>query len=191
MSTRNVAVVARRCIVLSLVRARTPRRRRRARRSGHAGRRRGDRALGHQRPAERRRACRRAAARRAQGATVYEQKCARLPRRQRRGQAGRPRSPAAVGTLASRDAGAHRRQLLAVRDHALRLRAPRDADHQPALAHDDEVYAVTAYVLRSTASSARTCVMNAQTPAAGEDAEPRRLRVRLAAAGALRAISDY
>ena len=52
-----------------------------------------------------------------------------------------------MGTLASETPAAHGRQLLAVRDDAVRLHAPRDADANPLSLSNDEVYAVTAYVL--------------------------------------------
>src|SRR6266571_356223 len=117
------------------------------------------RALGHQRSAERRRA--------SQG-------------RRQAGRSARGRNRLARG----QDAAAHRRQLLAVRDHPVRLRAAGDADHQSAFAQR-----------RRSLRSERLCALPQRhrrrgrgheraDAAAGEDAQPRWLRERLAAAGA-------
>jgi len=47
---------------------------------------------------------------------------------------------------------------------------------QPKTLTNDEVYALTAYILApQTRSSAENDVMNAEDPAQGEDAQPRRL----------------
>jgi len=83
----------------------------------------------------------RAAASARQGLQVYEQKC--MACHGAKGAASRPiRSRRSRLALARRRCA--RRKLLAVCDHAVRLRAAGDADRQSLSLTDDEVYAVSA-----------------------------------------------
>ena len=82
------------------------------------------RQLGHQRWARwRRLAAGQAMRPRGQG---LRSEVRRVPRRERRGQTERP-ARGRAGHAMRRDCGPHRRQLLAVRDDAVRLHSPRDA----------------------------------------------------------------
>ena len=67
------------------------------------------------------------------------------------------RSPAAIVTREDH------RQLLALRDDALRLHSPRHAVEQPRSLTNDEVYALTAYILSLNKLIGENDTMNAQT----------------------------
>ena len=126
-----------------------------------------------------------AAARARQGAAGLRAEVPRLPRREGRGQAGRParrrgRHARDARRRCAPSAATGRTRRRSSTTCAARCRSPARMSLT-----NDEVYAVTAYLLAPQRHHRRGRGDERADPAAGEDAEPRRLRLRLAAAGAL------
>ena len=103
----------------------------------------------------------------AEGAAIYGSKCASChgktgkgrPERRARG----PRAANRLSVRAGSQTAAHDRQLLAVRHHGVRLRAPRDAADGAGLIDRDEVFALTAFLLHANELIAADAVMDRTT----------------------------